>query len=272
MNIKYSGKIVIKILFILKTVAALILIISIAALAGCESSKEIIKTDIESEDIVIGQDEEDPKQDSNLSFEKSIAKFALKFDKSMIIASSDSSVATVSMRENLIQVSQANYENLENYIIGFENNKENNFIYASCFDNLANNGIIIAQAEGKPPESFFQPLDENGYIDVPKGGGCPLGALTYIRFLTEEEEIILELLKTLEAKALPYDILSLPPQSQKSIVSFISEKLTPENKELIKVSYWNKEIWGTEGDGGLKSLQVELEALLIIISGLKLPR
>jgi len=252
--------------FLIRLIAVFVLTITMIILISCESSAEGIKSQVESQTIAENQmdkqTESVSKKNIDLDFEKSVSTFALKFDKSMNIISGDSSNVGLSMRENLMQVTQLSYTNLKNYLAKFPNRNENDIHFASYFFILSIKDMLISQAAGNPPESFFQPLGENGYIDVPKGGGCPLGAWTSIKFLTEEEEIILELLNSLGAKVLPFDLLSLPSQDQKSIVSFISEKLKPENKELIKTSYWNQEIWGTEGGGGLKALQEELKSII----------
>ena len=204
----------------------------------------------------------DTGQKDNISeLEKSICSFALKFDKSMNVISSDSSAAGLAMRSSEMQITQANFNIIKNCI------GNNFYIYeltnASLFIDLAIGDFLLVQSASTPPDSFFEPISEDGYINVPKGGGCPLGATTYIRFLTEEEkEIILEFIKSLGAETIPYDILSLPPSDQKSIISVISQKLTPENRELIKASYWNKEIWGTEGGAGLKALQQDVKSIM----------
>jgi hypothetical protein len=222
-------------------------IIPLILATGCftsETSQDKPAEDAQQEPTTQVEETVENEQDVQISeIEKSLISFAAGVTKSLSIINKSTSDTAISLGEsgNSISIS---YNSLAN--------PEPKIITAS---------YTIAQYG--PPPSFLKSIPSNGYMDTPTGGECPFGAATSMMFTTAEgNDITGDYLSELEATAIPYEVLSLPPNDPESMQSYVNQKLTENPQSYANTQKWNTEIWGTEGEGGLAQMQEPVDSIV----------
>jgi hypothetical protein len=198
-------------------------------------------------------------QEEPSKLEASLCGIALKISKSLEIINKDSGSIGASFGEMTGNLAQA-YQDDSRYLYSADTEKvsmKQNVVFVSMSQNISE------EERGTPPESFLEPIPEDGYINTPTGSECPLGATTEMMFETKDgENLVLDYIEELGAKVIPYEIFSAPDSDPSSLQSFINCKISSENRNFADPSYWNREIWGTEGDNGIKSMQDNVESII----------
>jgi hypothetical protein len=214
---------------------------------GCaagDSKKEITSGQNESPEPSSSDDEslqkDTPSEDSSSSekkvsdLEMNLSRFALNFNRSMNIITFETSKSASSLGS-----------------------------FSSALAGEIKYAIFISGGYENPPEPFFDDIPSDGYINTPTGGECPLGASVMMSFTNAGgKEINKKYLEELNAKVIPYELISLPESDPDSISSYLESQIKPGNLGLADPSWWNTEIWGTEGNGGLRSLQLDVKNII----------